>query len=124
MGDCRLIKRSLVQKCREAGKPETLIRIAIHELESWYLGDLSAVEKGLDLSNLRKKQNSRKYRDPDRLSNPVQEIEKLTAGKYQKVSGSRKIGPYLSLNNNHSTSFNSFISGLIRLIEEKDTFKK
>ena len=32
--DCLTVKRELARKCREAGKPETIIRIACRELES------------------------------------------------------------------------------------------
>jgi len=45
-GDCHTIKRKLSVICSEAEK-EVLVRIACHEMESFYLGDLSAVEKGL-----------------------------------------------------------------------------
>ena len=41
--DCLTVKRELVRKCEEAGKPETIVRIACRELESWYFGDLAAV---------------------------------------------------------------------------------
>ena len=40
-GDCRVIKRNLSDKCQVADKPNTVVRIACHELESFYLGDLS-----------------------------------------------------------------------------------
>jgi len=111
-GDCVLIRHGLVEKCNDAGKPEALVRIAIHELESWYLGDLAAVEIGLGVSNLAKKQGNRQFRRPDVLPNPSQILKHLTAGKYEKMSGSRSIGPHLSLENNCSESFKKFISGL------------
>ena len=41
--DCRLIKQRLIEICREAGRPETLVRIACRELESFYLGDLAGI---------------------------------------------------------------------------------
>ena len=41
--DCIDTKARLVALCQQAGKPETLVRIACHEIESWYLGDLAAV---------------------------------------------------------------------------------
>ncbi|MDA3790007.1 MAG: DUF4276 family protein [Desulfobacula sp.] len=116
-GDCILIKQGIFEKCKNADKKNVLIRIAIHELESWYLGDLAAVETGLFIKKLTKKQNSKKYRAPDRLANPVQELVKLTSGKYQKMSGSKAIGPHLSLENNCSESFNQFISGLKRVFD-------
>ena len=114
--DCVVIRQGLVEKCRAANKPNALVRIAIHELESWYLGDLAAVEAGLGVSNLAGKQGSRKFRNPDTLANPTQELRRLTTDRYQKVSGSRAIGIHLSLENNRSQSFRKFISGVKNLV--------
>jgi hypothetical protein len=41
--DCRKVKHSLMALCRKANRP-AVIRIACHELEAYYLGDLLAVE--------------------------------------------------------------------------------
>nr|VFJ89470.1 MAG: protein of unknown function (DUF4276) [Candidatus Kentron sp. LFY] len=117
-GNCIETKKKLSAICHDAGRDNVLIRIACHELESWYLGDLDAVEKGLQLKRLAKHQDSRKYRNPDGLSNPSQELDSLTERTYQKVSGSRNIGPHLSLENNRSHSFNVFLSGIRRLFED------
>ncbi|MBF0565576.1 MAG: AAA family ATPase [Nitrospirae bacterium] len=62
------------------------------------------------------KQRKGKFRNPDSLGNPLQEIGKLTAGRYQKVSGSRLLGPFLSINGNRSHSFKVFISGIEGLV--------
>lgn len=114
-GDCVAIKQNLVQKCINAGKPDTLVRIACHELESWYLGDLKATEQAVGPNGLSAKQGKSKFRTPDKLANPSEELKKLSP-KYQKVSGSRAIGPLLDIDNNRSISFNIFISGIRRLI--------
>lgn len=111
-GDCRKIKENLVEKCREAGRPDAIVRIACHELESFYLGDLQAVEKGLDTSGLAKRQNQRKFRQPDNLPNPARELKALTNKRYQKLLGSRAIGNHLDLNNNRSHSFNLFMHAI------------
>lgn len=116
-GNCVTIKQNLVQKCADAGKPETLVRIACHELESFYLGDLNAVAQAIGPGNLGRQQNKAKYRDPDRLTNPFEELKKI-APKYQKLSGSRAIGPLLNTTNNKSKSFNALITGVRRLIGE------
>lgn len=117
-GDCIQIKDRLIQICRGAGRPETLVRIACHELESWYLGDLTAVERGLAINGLARHQGNAKYKNPDRLANPVQELQRLTGNQYQKVAGSRDIGPHLALDRNSSHSFSVFIGGIQRLISE------
>jgi hypothetical protein len=56
-GDCTIIKQSLYKKCEDAGHPEAIVRIACHELESFYLGDPAAVEQGLGLKNIAKRRN-------------------------------------------------------------------
>lgn len=115
-GDCRAIKQGLVKKCQEAGKAEALVRIACRELESWYLADLQAVETGLEVPNIARHQNKAQYREPDAVVNPAQELMKLTDYTYQKVAGSRAIGPHLNPDNTRSKSFAVFITGIRRLL--------
>jgi hypothetical protein len=115
--DCVDLKHRLKALVPAEKQALTLIRIACHELESWYLGDLQAVETALMLSGLSNKQGSAKFRDPDKLGNPVQELFRLTKDHYQKVSGSALIGRCLSLDNNRSSSFTIFITGLKRLLQ-------
>lgn len=115
--DCVTIKSELLQKVQRTGKADkTIVRIACRELESFYLGDMQAVETGLEINGLAKQQNKAKYRNPDALGNPSEELRKLTGEKYQKLSGSRAIAPHLGLENNQSHSFNVLIAGLRRLI--------
>jgi len=113
--DCNMIKNRLLTMCREAGKADALVRIACHELESWYLADLAAVEQALKLNGLADKQGKKKYREPDRLANAAEELAKLTERCYQKIGGSRAIGPLLDLANTRSRSFAVFVAGLKRL---------
>jgi len=106
----RLVQTSKIDKC--------CIRIACHELESFYLGDLNAVATGLELKNIAKLQEKKKYRDPDLLANASEELKKITHNQYQKVSGSRKIAPFLNLEGvNKSHSFNVLLSGIRTLID-------
>lgn len=117
-GDCLKIKNQLAEKVNASGKKEvTLIRVACSELESFYLGDLNAVEQGLGMSNLKKKQQEKKYRTPDTLSNAAQELQNLTQQKYQKIAGSRAIAPYLKTDgSNRSHSFNVLLKGIESLV--------
>lgn len=115
--DCRQVKQKLADICKQAGKPEALIRVACHELESWYFGDLAAVEKGLGLDNLARKQARARYRNPDEIANPSAALKRLTRGLYQKVSGSRAIGVHLRPGGNTSRSFHVFLDGVRRLAQ-------
>ncbi len=112
------VKKNLKAICKNAGKPQTLVRIVCHELESWYLGDLSAVETALELRGLARQQKKKKFRHPDTLNNAKQELKKLTQNRYQQILGSRKIGRCMSLENNDSHSFNVFIAGVKRIINQ------
>lgn len=110
-GDCVAIKQALRQKCMEARHPEAIVRIACRELESWYLADLVAVETGLGVTGLRSLQLKAKYRSPDTILNPSRELMRL-APSYQKIGGSRAIGPHLDLTNTRSRSYANFLSAL------------
>lgn len=117
--DCLAVKSEFVKKCRDAGKPEAVVRIVCRELESWYFGDLAAVESGLGISGLvRRYGNARKYRVPDKIHYPAIELSKITRNAYQKVAGSRAIGPKLSLDSNKSHSFRVFIGGVQQAIRD------
>lgn len=116
-GNCVAIKQNLLDKCATSGQPDALVRIACHELETFYLGDLHAVSLAIGPASIAKSQAKAKYRDPDRLANPSEELKKL-APDYQKVSGSCAIGHLLDINTNKSKSFNALINGVKRLVGE------
>ena len=112
--DCHAVKEELKRKCAEAHHPDAVVRIACRELESWYLADLSAVERGLDRPGLSNLQGKRLYRNPDHAMSPSRMLTRL-APVYQKVSGSRAIGPHLDLENSRSRSFLHFVTAVRRL---------
>ena len=124
-GDCLKTKQKLFQLCQQGNRNDILIRIACHELESWFLGDLKAVENGFKLKagKLAKLQDKVKYRKPDNISSPKQELKKLV-DIYQPISGSRAIANYLDIEINRSKSFHVFICGLKNLIGELKSSKK
>jgi Domain of unknown function (DUF4276) len=115
--DCKKLKADLLQLCQQAGKPETTIRIICHELESWFLGDLAAIEQayGLKPQSLSEKQNQNKFRNPDRLNSAKEELKKLVP-EYYPGTHSREIAPYLSLTENKSRSFQVFLDGIKKII--------
>lgn len=114
-GDCLVIKTRLKQFCCDAGRPNAVIRIACRELESFYLADLVAVEQGLGITGIAKRQKNQKFRTPDRIGSPSQELTALTKGRYQKIDGSRAIAPHLDLDNTRSHSFRTLVEALRRI---------
>ncbi|MCE1226003.1 MAG: DUF4276 family protein [Geobacteraceae bacterium] len=116
--DCKAVKAKLSELCHQAGKPDALVRVACHELESFYLGDLAAVERGLEITGLVRHQMNKLYREPDRLGSPSKELKTLTKGLYQKVSSSRDIAHHLDINNTRSASFHNLVVGIQRVAKE------
>jgi len=103
------LKRTLVNLC-EAARPQAnfVVRIACTELESWFLGDLKAIEIAYNLTGLSKRQSQAKFRDPDKLTNAAEIIQDLVPG-YRKRRGAETIGPHLDIQNNQSSSFRLFV---------------
>ena len=115
-GEYLKIKIKLTALCHQADRGEALVRVACRELESFYLGDLAAVEKGLAVSGLTRMQNNRKYRTPDSLANPARELSMLTSGRYEKIAGSRAIAPHLNTEVNTSHSFKILVDGIRKFV--------
>lgn len=112
--DCHEVKETLRAKCIEAGKDSATVRVACHELESWYLADLAAVEQALDVRGLAKRQAERQCANPDQYPGPSRTLAQMVPS-YQKVSGSRAIGPFLDPDNSRSRSFFNFVNAVRRI---------
>lgn len=113
-GDCRELKDRLVTLCRHSGREDSLVRIACQELEAWYLGEPAALADVFGNEQLRNMGSKARYRDPDAVVRPSEEIEKLVP-EFQKVSGARRMAKRLSREGNSSRSFQVLIEGIFRL---------
>ena len=113
--DCKCLKSQIAMMLLATGKT-TKIRIACHELENFYLGDLVAVAKGLSCSSVARLASKSIYRQPDLIANAPDQLKRITGNAYQKCSGSRAIAPYLDLSGgNRSNSFNALLSAIREL---------
>ncbi len=110
---CVELKKKLINLCKDCGRT-FLVRIACHELESWYFGDLQAVSKAYN-KDLTKLAQKALYKIPDSIINPKRELQKFLP-EHQQISGAEKIAEFFNPNNNTSVSFNMLISGIERLI--------
>ncbi len=115
--DCLQVKNRLVAKCAAAGHADSLVRVACHELESWFLADLAAVEIGLGVGGLIRQQPKAPYHQPDDFPTPARKLQAI-APTYQKVGGSRAIGPHLDPGNQRSASFRVFVAGIRKLLQD------
>jgi Domain of unknown function (DUF4276) len=113
-GDCQLIKATLVQKCHDAGRPDAVVRVACRELESFFVGDWHAVAKAFDKPALARLVNQAKYRNPDRLGSPYEELVRHVPG-YQKRDGARRVAPLIDPARNTSASFHALRQAVVKL---------
>ncbi|WP_017325772.1 DUF4276 family protein [Synechococcus sp. PCC 7336] len=131
--DCLALKKQLdnfaknnglVTKSHANGGIFTVLnRIAIEELEAWFLGDPSAIARAYPKVPKNFATQSR-YRNPDEIKGGTWEaLQSLLQSKsyfpggLNKVQAARQISQFMDPSNNRSVSFNSFRSGLSALIQ-------
>lgn len=107
-------------------RPEVMFRLAIEEMEAWFLGDQVALLAAYPRANRNVLQNYQQ-------DSVCETWEKLADAVYPGGSGvlkklgfpasgdakhewAEKIGPHLQLDGNASPSFNKFVEGLRRLV--------
>lgn len=115
-GDCKIIKTRLNSLCPSNKAESCMVRIACHALETFYLADLKAIGQGFEKPNISTYQEKSKYRNPDEKTNPEQLLKEIVP-EYQKVSGSRLIGPFLDPENQRSKSFKNLIKGIRKILD-------
>lgn len=113
--DCVALKRRLVTLCRDAGREDTLVRIACQELEAWYLGEPRALAVAFGDERLRTLAAKARYRDPDAVAHPSAELRTLVP-EFQKVSGARRMADHLTREHNRSRSFQVLVEGVDRVV--------
>ncbi|QYU66518.1 DUF4276 family protein [Leptolyngbya sp. 15MV] len=107
------IKQRLLQQVPLDARHRTKVRIVVHELESWFLGDPAAVERAGLLSDApaRRRLFRLAQRNLCQLSNPVQELSKLL-NVTGKIARARAVAPHMNLQANAAASFAPFIEAL------------
>lgn len=113
--DCRELKQRLVAECAQAGRGDTLVRIACQELEAWYFGAPDALAQAFDREPLRSIASKARFRDPDAIVQPATALAEVVP-EFQKVSGARRMGRLVT-RENRSRSFQALMAGLDRLVE-------
>jgi len=113
--DCKKLKDEIYDLVDISRRTTTLIRIVCTELESWFLGDLDAIEKSFNV-NLSAYKTKTRFLNPDNISNAKQTLKKLVP-VYQQISGSTAIAQYMDVTKNKSHSFNVFVRGVEKLVQ-------
>lgn len=117
--DCKDLKARLVNLCQSAQKDNPVVpfkvRIVCHELESWYLGDMDAIEKVFPRFHAANYKRKKKFRQPDDCQNPKQELKKIV-GFYPQIATARAIAGHMNIPDNSSSSFHCFITCIGQMI--------
>lgn len=116
--DCKELKANLVRLCANHANENTpyLVRIACHELEAWYIGDMDALEAVFPRFNAKNYKNKAIFRNPDACVNPKNELKRIL-GEYSQLQKAKEMGAQMAINKNKSESFNQFIRGVKLFIE-------
>ncbi len=133
--DCHILKRRVKRIVEESQfisshtrldleSPRILTRIAIEELEAWFLGDMTAIQAAYPHvpCNLDK---WRGLRNPDEIKGGTWEYLERILMKYgdhrgglEKTRAAREIAAFMEPSRNRSKSFQVFREGLLRLVEK------
>lgn len=124
--ECTALKRQVVDIGRRAGlQGALLVRIAVEELEAWFIGDMPALLRAYPRipQTLRAR---RRFRDPDAVPGGTWEAlegvlqkEGYYLSGLPKIEAARRIAAYMDVESNDSRSFCSFRDGIRRLVASR-----
>lgn len=132
--DCKLLKRQLEEIASKAGlitksaapsdrSFQVLNRLAIEELEAWFIGDVAAIVAAYPNISPNIAQQER-FRNPDAIPGGTWEaLEKLLQSKgyhpggLEKVNAAREISQHMNPDRNRCKSFEVFKDGLLKMLE-------
>ena len=119
--DCKELKKSLVDLYGKLDKRPgcVLFRIAVEEIESWFLADSNAVRSAYPRAGINKLSKI----SPDSIIGAWERLAEVLGFNPQNCGGgdkrewSAKMSPHLNLDQPKSPSMNAFINGVKRLVE-------
>jgi len=119
--DCKQLKQRLINLMSENCNCDYKIRIVCKELESWLLGDLSAIEKAYPRFRSMLFAKKTQIRDVDKIKGKPSDFllriipEYKDREKLPKLEFSKKVAPFMDIDNNSSPSFNHTIDAIRKL---------
>jgi tRNA U55 pseudouridine synthase TruB len=121
--NCKELKQKLRNIVEDKCSCDFFIRIICKELESWFLGDLLAVEKAYPRFKAQQYSQKNNFKNVDNISKPSDFLRRIIPDysdtkKLPKLETSQNIVQYMDINNNKSASFNHTINAIKKLIEE------
>jgi hypothetical protein len=118
--DCVSLKRKLLEKISGRCGCAYFVRIVCRELESWFLGDLEAVEKAYPRFKAQQHANKKELREVDSIQKPskylLQIIPEFSGnGTLPKLEVSRKVAEHMNIDSNKSPSFGHTVEAVRKL---------
>lgn len=119
--DCIALKKKIQEALKGSCSCDFYIRIVCRELESWFLGDLSAVEKAFPRFKAEQYEHKVDLRNVDLMVSPSNYLRSIipdysSSKILPKLEVSGKIAPFMNIEKNTSTSFNHTIQSIKKLI--------
>ncbi|CAM2754238.1 DUF4276 family protein [Skermania piniformis] len=130
--DCRKLRSRIARRAEDAewstserprhDAPTVMVRIAVEELEAWFLGDVSAICSAYPRVNPKIHLARSKLRAPDDVVGAADELERILnkagyhKGRLVKTTAAADIAAHMDVENNHSPSFRAFRDGVRRLV--------
>ena len=115
--DCVTLKKDLIELCGDCNVP-ILVRVVCRELESWYLGDLRAVESAYAKFRSENYLRRAQFRNPDQLG--AKDYLRIILPEYQPLYSSKVIAKYMNIECNNSESFRQFVLGVRRIFSQME----
>ncbi|MBK7468341.1 MAG: DUF4276 family protein [Saprospiraceae bacterium] len=120
--DCVNIKNNIINLLSNKCVCDFYVRIVCRELESWFLGDLSAIQKAFPRFKAEQHMTKADLRNVDKITNANKYLLKIIPEyshreNLPKLEVSESISKYLDLNKNTSTSFNHTLRAIKNLVK-------
>jgi len=120
-GDCIDVKKRLREIIGDNCSCEFYIRVVCRELESWFLGDLDAIQSAYPRFQADQYRGKAEYRNVDKITSPSNLLLKIIPEfskreHLPKLETSEAISQYLNIANNSSQSFRYTIDAIQKLI--------
>ena len=116
--DCRQVKATLADLCRQGGRADTLVRVVCRELEAWYIGSEDKLAQAFpDASRqIARELRRARFRDPDAVVHPAKALADLLP-QFRKRATALAMGQLLT-SESRSRSYRAFLDGIGRLEAE------
>jgi len=112
--NCHALKAEIQAICHTVPQAQCVVRIVCHELEAWYLGDLTAVDIAFG-KNMARHQDKKSFRDPDNNTPNAKQLLHKYIGTKKQIDTAEKMANAMSktsIAQNRSYSFQVFIKTL------------